>query len=118
MAPTLYVKYGSRLTSGMAECFYDRVLADPDLAPFFEGVDVERLREHLADFLTVLTGGPDLYKGRDLLEAHRGLKFSEADFDRLMVHVAAAAEELEIETENIATIAGAIIGLKDQVVTA
>ena len=37
MAPTLYVKYGSRLTSGMAECFYDRVLADPDLAPFFEG---------------------------------------------------------------------------------
>ena len=41
MAPTLYVKYGSRLTSGMAECFYDRVLADPDLAPFFEGVDVE-----------------------------------------------------------------------------
>ena len=102
----------------MAECFYDRVLADPDLAPFFEGVDVERLREHLADFLTVLTGGPDLYKGRDLLEAHRGLNISEADFDRLMVHVAAAAEELEIEPEDIATIAGAIIGLKDQVVTA
>ena len=118
MAPTLYVKYGSRLTSGMAECFYDRVLADPDLAPFFEGVDVVRLREHLADFLTVLTGGPDIYKGRDLLEAHRGLKISAADFDRLMVHVAAAAEELEIEPEDIATIAGAIIGLKDQVVTA
>ena len=61
MAPTLYVKYGSRLTSGIAECFCDRVLADPDLAPFFDGVDVEKLREHLADFLTVLTGGPDLY---------------------------------------------------------
>ena len=73
MAPTLYVKYGSRLTSGMAECFYDRVLVDPDLAPFF---------------------------------------------DRLMVHVAAAAEELEIEPEDIATVADAIIGLKDQVVTA
>ena len=86
--------------------------------PFFEGVDVEKLREHLADFLTVLTGGPDLYKGRDLLEAHRGLKISKADFDRLMVHVAAAAEELEIEPEGIATIAGAIIGLKDQVITA
>ena len=35
-----------------------------------------------------------------------------------MVHVAAAAEELEIEPEDIATVAGAIIGLKDQVVTA
>ena len=102
----------------MAECFYDRVLADPDLVSYFEGVDVEKLREHLADFLTVLTGGPSLHKGRDLLEAHRGLKISEADFDRLMVHVAAAAEEPKIEPEDIATIAGAIIGLKDQVITA
>lgn len=40
MNTTLYVKYGSRLTSGMAECFYDRVLVDPELAPFFEGIDV------------------------------------------------------------------------------
>ena len=117
MNTTLYVKYGSRLTSGMAECFYDRVLVDPELAPFFEGIDVEKLREHLADFLTVLTGGPNLYKGRDLLAAHQGLKISEADFDRLMVHVAAAAEELDIELEDIVTVAEAIIGLKDQVVT-
>ena len=28
MVPTLYVKNGSRLTSGMAEYFYDRVLVD------------------------------------------------------------------------------------------
>ena len=49
MAPTLYVKYGSRLTSGMAECFYDRVLVDPDLAPFFEGIDIETLREQSGD---------------------------------------------------------------------
>ena len=117
MNTTLYVKYGSRLTSGMAECFYDRVLVDPELAPFFEGIDVEKLREHLADFLTVLTGGPNLYKGRDLLASHQGLKISEADFDRLMVHVAAAAEELDIAPEDIATVAEAIIGLKDQVVT-
>ena len=43
------------------------MLVDPELAPFFEGVDIEKLREHLADFLTVLTGGPDHYKGRYLL---------------------------------------------------
>ena len=67
----------------------------------------------------MLTGGPDIYKGRDLLEAHKGLNISKADFNRLMVHGAAAAtEELEIEPEDIATVAEAIIGLKDQVVTA
>lgn len=118
MEQTLYVKYGSRLTSGMAECFYDRVLVDPELAHFFEGIDMEVLREHLADFLTVLTGGPDLYKGRDLRAAHAGFRISEADFNRLLTHVAGAAEELEIEPEDIATVAAAIISLKDQVVSA
>lgn len=118
MEQTLYVKYGSRLTSGMAECFYDRVLVDPELAHFFEGIDMEVLREHLTDFLTVLTGGPDLYKGRDLRAAHAGFRIREADFNRLLTHVAAAAEELEIEPEDIATVAAAITDLKDQVVTA
>lgn len=118
MEQTLYVKYGSRLTSGMAECFYDRVLVDPELSHFFEDINMDGLREHLADFLTVLTGGPDLYKGRDLRAAHAGLHITDEDFSRLMTHVAAAAEELDIEPDDIATVAQAIINLKDQVVTA
>ena len=118
MEQTLYVKYGSRLTSGMAECFYDRVLVDPELAHFFDGIDMDVLREHLADFLTVLTGGPDLYKGRDLRAAHAGFRISEADFNRLLAHVVAAAEDLEIEPDDIATVAAAIVNLKDQLVSA
>ena len=34
MQTNLYLKYGSRVTSGMAECMYDRVLIDPELSPF------------------------------------------------------------------------------------
>ena len=75
-------------------------------------------RELLADFLMVLTGGPDIYKGRDLREAHEGFGITEVDFNRLMTHVAGAAEELQIEPQDIATVAAAIIDLKDQVVTA
>ena len=29
MEKSLYMKYGSRVTSGMAECLYDRMLVDP-----------------------------------------------------------------------------------------
>ena len=75
------------------------------------------LREHLADFLMVLTGGPDIYTGRDLCEAHEGFRITEVDFNRLMTHIA-AAEELQIEPQDIATVAAAVIDLKDQVVTA
>ncbi len=36
MEKTLYMKYGSLVTSGMAECLYNRLLDDPELAAFFD----------------------------------------------------------------------------------
>jgi hemoglobin len=114
---TLYIKYGSRVTSGMAECLYDRLLADPELAPFFDGVDIDRLREHVADFLSMLTGGPDLYRGRDLREAHAKYKISQDHFERVMGHIAGAATELAIEADDIATIAAAIRTYEEDVVS-
>jgi truncated hemoglobin YjbI len=79
MQSSLYVKYGSRITTGISELVYDRLLADPDLAPFFVGVDVEALRDHMADFLGVVTGGPDIYRGRDIRDAHHSLSITNAD---------------------------------------
>ena len=117
MEKTLYMKYGSRVTSGMAECLYDRLLDDPELAAFFDGVDIDRLREHVADFLSMLTGGPDLYRGRDLREAHADYRISKAHFDMVMGHIAAASTELAIETDDIATIATAIRTYEDDVVS-
>ena len=117
METTLYMKYGSRVTSGMAEYLYDRLLVDPQLAPFLEGVDMDRLREHVSDFLSVLTGGPDMYKGRDLREAHQGYRISAEHFDMLMTHIAAAATELGIEPDDIAAIAAAIRGYEPDVVS-
>ncbi len=117
MKQTLYTKYGSRVTSGIAECLYDRVLDDPELAAFFDGVDIDRLREHVADFLSVLAGGPDIYRGRDLREAHADYKISKQHFEMVMDHIAAAATELGIEPEDIATIATAIRGYEDDIVS-
>ena len=117
MEATLYMKYGSRVTSGMAECLYDWLLDDPELAPFFKSVDIDRLREHVADFLSVLTGGPDMYRGRALREAHSDYRISSAHFEMVMAHIAAAATELEIDPDDIAAIATAIRGYEADVVS-
>jgi len=117
MKKSLYMKYGSRVTSGMAECLYDRVLGDPELAPFFANVDIDRLRDHVADFLTVLAGGPDIYQGRDLRDAHAGYAISKDQFERVMGHIAAAATELAIEPQDIETIAAAIRSYEDDVIS-
>jgi len=91
---TLYLRYGSRITTGVSELFYDRVYADPSLAPFFAGIEINRMQEHMSDVLSVLTGGPDLYKGRDLAVAHTPYGITDADFDKLMAHMRAAIEKI------------------------
>ena len=49
--------------------FYQRVLADPELTPYFDGVDMGRLRGHQAKLLVQVTGGPvDVLTGDYLAE--------------------------------------------------
>jgi hemoglobin len=71
---TAYDELGDGSVIGVAvDQFYERVLADPELAGAFTGVDLDRLKDHQVALLTKVLGGPDHYSGRDLTEAHRGL---------------------------------------------
>ena len=89
--------------------FYARVLADPELAPFFEGVDVSRVRAHQAKLLIQVTGGPAGYDGRDLASAHAGLRIGEDDFDRVVQHLVDTLTALGVDAETIGEI-GATLG--------
>ena len=61
--------------------FYARVLADPQLAPFFTGVDLKHLKAHQRAFIAATIGGPEIYQGRDMAAAHAGLAITDSDFD-------------------------------------
>jgi hemoglobin len=74
--------------------FYRRVLADPELAPWFAGVDMPRLRAHQMAFLAGEMGGPDLFNGRDIAAAHAGLEITDGMFDALIGHLASALHDL------------------------
>ena len=52
------------------DAFYPRVLADAKLAPFFLGVDIERLKTTQERFFAAALGGPHVYTGRSLHDAH------------------------------------------------
>ena len=52
----ILVKYGSRLTVGVAALFYLRILPDTVFDLFFCKVYVDALREHMADVLTDAVG--------------------------------------------------------------
>lgn len=97
----LYERLGGEAAIAAAvDRFYDRVIADPLLAPVFEGVDLERLRGHQRRFLTLAMGGPDAYAGRDLGTAHRRIAerhgLDDRHFDAVLGHLDASLDALGV----------------------
>ena len=59
--------------------FYERVLSDPQLAPYFEEVDLAHLKRHRLLLISQVLGDPANYDGRALDQAHAGLGISHDD---------------------------------------
>jgi hemoglobin len=85
--------------------FYQRVLADDMLAPYFTGVDMDRQSVMLAEFLALAFGGPHAYAGRDLRTAHAGLPgLTDAHFDRVVSYLADALRQCGVADGDVATV--------------
>ena len=60
---TVYEALGAEIGIRKAvDEFYARVVADPELQPFFVDVDLTTLRRHQVDMLSAATGGPRQYQ--------------------------------------------------------
>jgi hemoglobin len=97
--------------------FYVRVLADPQLAGFFAGVNMPKLKGRQVEFFAAALGGPDAYRGVGLRQVHAGRGISQADFDRVAFHLAAALAAAGIQADTIGAIAAAITPLADDIVS-
>lgn len=83
---------------------YDKILTDELLAPFFENIDVNRLRLSQSAFVTYAFGGPNHYTGQNLRKAHEkavGQGLSGNHFDRVAAHLKTAMQELNVPNDMI-----------------
>jgi hemoglobin len=81
--------------------FYEKVLAAPDLAQFFEGMDMPSQINKQVAFMTMAFGGPHAYTGRDLAVAHAGLVargLNDGHFDKVTVLLKESLDELQVAT--------------------
>lgn len=64
---TLYEKYGGfSQVSKIVLAFYDTLLDDDDIGPFFDDVDMARMVDHQTKFIASLLGGPAAYTDNQL----------------------------------------------------
>lgn len=113
MALSLYERIGGeRAVRATVLKMYDKILGDPDLAPFFQDVDVDVLRHSQSAFVTYAFGGPNHYNGKGMRSTHKGAVahgLNDHHFDLVAGHLAAAMQELHVPEELI-TEALAIVG--------
>ncbi len=116
---TLYEQLGGKEAIDQAvEIFYRKMLQDSRVAHFFEDVDMDRQIAKQAGFLTMVTGGPNEYTGRDLREAHaplleRGLDDSHVDV--VIEHLGNTLKELGATDEQVRQVAELAESVRDDV---
>ncbi len=109
---------GGPAVAAAVDDFYTRVLADPQLAPFFTGVDLRHLKAHQRAFIAAAIGGSEIYQGRGMAAAHAGLAITDADFDAVVGHLVDTLTGLGVPQETIGQIGGALAPLRGDIVTA
>src|SRR5579875_842187 len=114
---TLYERLGGEpAVNAAVEVFYRRVLSDAELAPFFQSVDLRRLRAHQFAFLSQALGGPRQYRGASMSRAHARLAITQRHFDRVATHLVATLRELGVQQEMIEDVCSAIAPLAAEIV--
>lgn len=110
---------GQQGLTAIVDDFTPRVLADPRVNWERKGVkqggfsihrnksvewnaskeNVDQLKKHLVQFLTLATGGPAHYDGLDMKQAHAGKNISNAEFDAAVGDMKATLDALKIPNQ-------------------
>ncbi|USZ72883.1 group I truncated hemoglobin [Natronosalvus halobius] len=116
MAPHVYTKIGGRkAVESVVSDFYDKVLADDQLAGYFDGYDLEELYAHQVQFISSVAGGPVTYTGADMREAHADLDLDPADFDAVAAYLETALFDNGVDEDHVEAILAAVAELEEPI---
>ncbi|MFB1298920.1 group 1 truncated hemoglobin [Mycobacterium sp. pW049] len=108
---------GPPAVAAAVDDFYRRLIADPALTPYFDGVDMRRLKGHQRSFIAAAIGGPEPYLGRSMRESHAQWHIQAIHFDRVVDHLIETLSDLGVSGSIIEQIGAKLAPLKDEVVS-
>ena len=99
---------GEQAITELIHEFYDRVLADPELKPFFKDTSVDKLRRMQREFFSAALDGPITYTGRPLSHVHHGKGITKYHFARYVDHLIDTLRSRDITEKDVNDIIGRI----------
>lgn len=81
--------------------FYNRVLEEEELYPFFKDINMERQIDHQTKFISMLLGGPASFSDKHLKHVHIKLNIQDSHFDLIKELLEETLEDFELEQNHI-----------------
>ena len=106
---------GAAAIADLVHDMYDRILSDPELAPFFENVSMDRLHRMQFQFIASALDGPIEYTGAELNSIHRGRGITARHFARFCGHFADAVEAHGASPRDLDDALGRLATFKDKI---
>jgi hemoglobin len=104
-AETLYDRAGGEAgVTKLVDIFYQRVLNDPELSPFFAHIPMAKLRRMQVEFFSSALNGPLHYSGRPLAHVHQGHGITKAHLRRFTEHLLATLQSLNLSRQDVQSI--------------
>lgn len=91
---------GKRVVEDAVGRFYDRVFADPHLAPYFRGVTLSKLRHMQVELFTAALDGPAEYSGQALADVHAGRGIGDRQVSQFLEHLLATLNEMGLDPDD------------------
>ncbi|MGB5397161.1 MAG: group 1 truncated hemoglobin [Gammaproteobacteria bacterium] len=117
MNKSLFERLGSELgITAIASDAVDNHLANKTIAPRFADGDVKKMKDGAASFFITGTGGPNLYKGKDMLATHKGMNISASEFMAVLDDILAALDKNKIGQREQEEVLFVLYGMRSLIV--
>ena len=81
--------------------FYNRVLDEDELSPYFEKVNMERQIDHQTKFVSMLLGGPASFSDIHLKTVHVKLNIANDHFDLIKELIIETLEDFDLDEKQV-----------------
>lgn len=108
---------GHEALEAVVDDFYTRVLADEQLAGFFAGTNMSRLKGKQVEFFAAALGAREPYTGAPMKQVHQGRGITMHHFSLVAGHLGDALAAAGVGPQTVTEILGVVAPLAPEIVS-
>ena len=114
---SLYDRLGGKgAIQAVVDDFIGNVAGDARINKRFASANIPRLKTMLVDQICEASGGPCKYMGASMLDSHRGMKITDAEFNALVEDLVKSLDKFKVPSQEKTELLTALGSMKPDIV--